>query len=131
MRRRLRKRGLAALGVYLALWAATVACGPAAAAERQRAYEDAYYGGMGADVEANRTRLHGFVVPCPFLVLADWDAGGPPVKRVDYSKGYHRGVWVPGRYWVVSHRMTLVACGIVPPAEPPAVPPAVPDPVAR
>ena len=78
---------------------------------QQRAYEDAYYGGMGVDAESNRTRLHGFVVPVPFVVLADWDAGGPRSGRVSYSEGGHRGIWLPGRYRVVRHRMTLVACG--------------------
>jgi len=102
---------LVAVGVYLALWAATVVWGPGAAAARQRAYEDAYYGGMGADVESHRTRLHGFVVPAPFVVIADWDAGGPRSGRVDYSEGDHWGVWVPGRYWVIRDRMKLVACG--------------------
>lgn len=111
MRRRLLRAGPAALAVYVILWAATAVGGPAAAQAHQRAYEDAYYGGMGADVEAHRTRLHGFVVPFPFVVTADWDAGGPRVNRVDYSEGDHRGVWVPGRYWIVRHRMLLVGCG--------------------
>ena len=66
---------------------------------------------MSTDVESNRTRLYGFVVPCPFVVTADWDAGGPRLKQVDYSGGYHRGVWVPGHYWVVRHSMLFVACG--------------------
>ena len=65
MRRRVLKVVLATLSLYAALWAATAVWGPAAALAHQRAHEDAYYGGMGADVESNRTRLHGFVVPCP------------------------------------------------------------------
>jgi len=113
---------IAALGVYVALWIATAVWGPAAMTARQRGYEDAYYGSMGVDPKEHRSRLHEFVVPAPFVVLAEWEAGSTTGGPSSYSRGDQWGVWLPGRFWVVRDGMSLVACGIIPPAEPGGAP---------
>lgn len=113
---------ITALAVYVALWIATAVWGPAAMAARQRGYEDAYYGGMGVNPEERGSRLHKFVVPAPFVILAEWEAGSTAGRSSSYSRGDQWGIWLPGRFWVVRDRMTLVACGIIPPAEPPSTP---------
>lgn len=104
--------GLIAVTVtYAVLWAVTAIWGPAAMVARQRAYEDDYYGSMRVNPEEHRTRLHNFSVPAPFVVMASWDAGGAAAGRTSYSRGDQWGYWLPGRFWVVRNRMTLVACG--------------------
>jgi hypothetical protein len=122
LRRRRKKRVIAILAVYVALWIATAVWGPAAMVARQRGSEDAYSGSMGLDPEERRKRLHEFVVPAPFVVLAEWESGSTARPRSNYSQGDQWGVWLPGRFWVVRDRMTLVACGIMPPAEPGGAP---------
>jgi hypothetical protein len=114
VRRRWRTWAASVLGVYVVLWTVTAIWGPAAMVARQRGYEDTYYGAMRVDPEERRSRLHGFVVPVPFVVLAEWEAGNSDGRQSSYSHGDQWGVWLPGWFWVVRHRATLIACGIVP-----------------
>jgi hypothetical protein len=66
---------------------------------------------MGVDPEQHGRWLRGFMVPAPFVVMAAWEHGGPRIGRVDYAEGDLWGWWLPGGFWVVRDRMTLVDCG--------------------
>ena len=111
MRRRWLKRGALVAFVYSVLWAATAVWGPAAAGRWDREQQQAHYGSMGVDPEQYGRRLGGFAVPAPFMVMAEWEHSGPRVGQFGYSRGELWGWWLPGRFWVVRDRMTMVACG--------------------
>ena len=111
MRRHWRKWLLGIAIVYVLLWVATALWGPTAMAAHQRATEEARDQSGKPYPEDKRTRLRDFMVPAPFVVMANWEYGGEPVGMMDVSRGYQWGIWLPGKFWVVQDQATMVGCG--------------------
>ena len=112
MRRHWRKWLLGIAIVYVLLWVATAIWGPTAMAAHQRATENANDPRSGVRYpEDERKRLHDFVVPAPFVVMANWEYGGEAVGQMDFSRGKMWGLWLPVKFWVVQDHATMHGCG--------------------
>ena len=111
MRRHWRKWLLGIAIVYVLLWVATAIWGPTAMAAHQRATEETREQSVVPYPENERTRLHDFVVPAPFVVMANWEYGGEAVGQMDFSRGKMWGLWLPVKFWVVQDHATMHGCG--------------------